>query len=206
MHVWTRLSDDDIYDVASEVGVTIALAQSRVHGRPPIYTKGRARIFTLKPDPSTRDENGNYSYQRTSVGFREGRRVHAVCWHGHRDFMRGIFRRDPDARIKTSWDDWRGQQDFEDRMGATAWRNIGSMMYPTFAKDACLCNDTIQGSYAVSMSQGMIGGCPFVIFNPEHYRADGSCKCDDAAHREFMKREWEYTDADFEGIPLREGV
>lgn len=47
--------------------------------------------------------------------------------------------------------------------------------------------------------------CRFTIFAAEHYRADGSCKCDDAAHRAMMIAEWEYTEGDFEGIALREG-
>jgi len=46
--------------------------------------------------------------------------------------------------------------------------------------------------------------CRFVILAPEHYRDDGSCKCDDPEHREMMIREWEYTPDQFEGIPLRQ--
>ena len=44
--------------------------------------------------------------------------------------------------------------------------------------------------------------CPFSIFDPTHYRANGSCRCDDAAHRKIMKS-WGYTAKDFKGIPLR---
>jgi hypothetical protein len=54
-----------------------------------------------------------------------------------------------------------------------------------------------------TLSKDSIAKCRHFIFAAEHYRDDGSCKCDDAAHREFMKREWEYSDADFEGIALR---
>lgn len=32
--------------------------------------------------------------------------------------------------------------------------------------------------------------CPHVIIAFEHYRADGSCRCDDAAHSEMA--EWGY--------------
>lgn len=48
-----------------------------------------------------------------------------------------------------------------------------------------------------------ISKCPFLILVPDHYRDDGSCKCDDAEERKKMIAEWEYTEADFEGIPLR---
>ncbi len=47
------------------------------------------------------------------------------------------------------------------------------------------------------IKQSDIGKCPFVIFDPSHYRDDGTCKCNDPEHREMMKREWEYTDDDF---------
>jgi hypothetical protein len=53
------------------------------------------------------------------------------------------------------------------------------------------------------IKQSDLQKCRFCIFMPEHYRDDGSCKCDDAEHREFMIREWEYKRKDFKGIPLR---
>lgn len=45
--------------------------------------------------------------------------------------------------------------------------------------------------------------CPFIILVPEHYREDGSCKCDDAEHREWMIRQWGYKRSAFKDIPLR---
>lgn len=48
-----------------------------------------------------------------------------------------------------------------------------------------------------------IGKCRFRIMVPEHYREDGSCRCDDAEHRQVMIQDWEYKEQDFEGIPLR---
>ena len=39
--------------------------------------------------------------------------------------------------------------------------------------------------------------CPFVIMVPEHYRADGTCKCDSASYRRMMMREWQYKPSDF---------
>jgi hypothetical protein len=57
-----------------------------------------------------------------------------------------------------------------------------------------------------TLSKDSIAKCRFFIMTADHYRDDGSCKCDDAAHRAFMKREWEYSDADFEGIPLRDAA
>jgi hypothetical protein len=53
------------------------------------------------------------------------------------------------------------------------------------------------------LKHAWIRKCAFNILIPEHYRADGSCKCDDAEHRNKMICEWEYSPKDFEGIPLR---
>lgn len=55
------------------------------------------------------------------------------------------------------------------------------------------------------IKQSDISKCPFVILVPEHYRADGSCKCDDADERKRMIEEWDYTEKMFNGIPLRQG-
>jgi hypothetical protein len=46
--------------------------------------------------------------------------------------------------------------------------------------------------------------CRFVILIPEHYREDGSCKCDDPEHRRTMIKSWGYKRSDFKGIPLRQ--
>lgn len=48
-----------------------------------------------------------------------------------------------------------------------------------------------------------MGKCPFSILLPEHYRSDGSCKCDDKVHRQVMVQQWGYKDSDFKDIPTR---
>lgn len=54
------------------------------------------------------------------------------------------------------------------------------------------------------IKQSDIGKCPFVIMVPEHYRDDGSCKCDDTDERKRMIEEWDYTEKMFKDIPLRQ--
>jgi len=195
MKVWTRLSESELRDIASDVGVAIHSDFSRGG----IRKDGRAWRFRLALDSTVPKRDSGYKYQRTSAsGFHEGRRVAAVCWHGHRDYMRAIFARDPEARIKTSWADYKGSENFERDFPETGYRNVGSMMYPAFAKDICTCSwgdwdvdSSIGGSHSVSMQQSMIRSCPQFIFSPDHYRADGSCKCDDP-HDANMS-EWGYT-------------
>lgn len=40
------------------------------------------------------------------------------------------------------------------------------------------------------IKQSDITRCPHVIMVPEHYRADGTCRCNDREHKEM--REWGY--------------
>ncbi len=46
------------------------------------------------------------------------------------------------------------------------------------------------------MSQADISACPYVIFTPQHYRADGTCRCDDPTHSEMKKWGYSWNDAD----------
>jgi hypothetical protein len=40
------------------------------------------------------------------------------------------------------------------------------------------------------IAQSSLQQCPHVIFMPDHYRPDGSCRCNDRGHTEM--REWGY--------------
>ncbi len=42
-----------------------------------------------------------------------------------------------------------------------------------------------------NISQQQLAACPHYIFNPVHYRPDGTCKCND--HTESIMAEWGYT-------------
>jgi hypothetical protein len=55
----------------------------------------------------------------------------------------------------------------------------------------------------VTMKQSDLLKCKFAIILPDHYRADGSCKCDDASHRATMIAMWGYSREDFADVPLR---
>ena len=77
-------------------------------------------IHNLRIDDGTKhrlviraEQNGRYHmYRANKKG--ERRRVGAsVCWHGHRDFMRDLLGRCPDARIKTTYAKYEGLDHFE---------------------------------------------------------------------------------------------
>lgn len=193
MKVW-GVNEVQLQDIATELSVSL-------YG---MRKDGRALRFQLKPAGETR--NGNHIYQRTSAsGWSPERRVHAVCWHGHRDFMREVFKLNADARIKTGWADYKGQADFLEKFPETGHRNVGSIMYPVMASQVCKC---AKGDWLVDLSiypdwseyrmkQDTLKSCPHVIFHPEHYRPDGSCKCNDPTEQERMIKEWGYSREDF---------
>ena len=213
MKVWTTLQPDELRAIAHELGLKI-YDDHPTYGRGGIRKDGRAWNFRLALD-ATQKKDGWAKYHRTSTSyFHEGRKVAAVCWHGHRDFMIEVYKRDPDARIKSAFADYRGVADFREKYPKTAYRNLGSMMNPVYAMHACACAHSgwlvdlspVPDVQEWRMQTSNIKSCPHYIMVPEHYRADGSCKCDDPEHREFMKREWDYDDESFAGIPLREEV
>lgn len=193
MKIW-GVTEAQLHECAEEIGVK--LYEPREDGR-----AIRCRIL-----PTGMRLNGDYKYQRTSAsGFHADRRVHAVCWHGYRDFMLAVYKRNPDARIKTMFADYRNETDFIAKYPETGYRNVGSMMYPMQAREVCNCAN---GEWLIDLSlnhyvqeykvkQSVFQGCPFFIFDVSHYRADGTCKCDDPVEQERMIREWDYTREDF---------
>lgn len=51
--------------------------------------------------------------------------------------------------------------------------------------------ETGERRHVRTLSSDTIKECPHVIIMPEHYREDGSCKCDDPNDPHMA--EWEYT-------------
>ena len=208
------ITQDTLDSIASELGITVSeyswLGQ-RVRGK----FKGKAaHKLLLRPDRSSgaapRDQRFRLIRDNPYANSGDGRRaVWAVCWHGHFNFMAKVFELDPTATFQTGFDTWAGQDDFFARAPASGTRNIGSMMYPLNYNGACDCDMT--GDYIIPshpnpplqpvsdeggvrtyvMQQSMIRACPHFIMVPEHYRADGSCRCDDPTHT--VMADWEYT-------------
>lgn len=56
----------------------------------------------------------------------------------------------------------------------------------------------IQTAPIIQLKHSDILKCKFVIMVPEHYRKDGSCRCDEPEHRKMMIAEWDYSEKDFD--------
>lgn len=59
-----------------------------------------------------------------------GRPLRSASWEAHRDFMRALFKINPDAKIKTALAYYKGSEDFEEKFPDTAYKQVGSMMCP----------------------------------------------------------------------------
>lgn len=140
MHLLTTLEREPLEGIAASMGLQLYDYAYSVGMRGQF--KGRHRHkFTLRPQHgSSRD--ARYRLVRDnpySAGGSGERRIWAVCWHGHRDFMRAVFELDSDATFRTAVDTWDGSEDFEQRHTFSGYRNIGSQMYPQSYSDACRC-------------------------------------------------------------------
>lgn len=89
-------------------------------------------------DPNVRYRKKGYGRMAFGTGAKYGNG--AVCYHGHRDFMRKVFEHNRDAVIGTKMAAYRGEEDFEAKHQVIAYRNMGSQMYPISYGEACDCN------------------------------------------------------------------
>ncbi len=76
---------------------------------------------------------------RSASMFYRGRRIAAACWHAHRDFMRAIFKRAPDALLVTALARYEGSAGFEHEFHYTGTQNVGPPMDPIARQDCCEC-------------------------------------------------------------------
>jgi hypothetical protein len=169
----------DLETIAREVGVTFEgsdesnSAGYRVRGR---LIPDRTKPIGARP------------FQRVSasIAFNEGRRVFAVCWHGHRDFMAKLFASFPNARIQTAIADYRGIADFDAKYIDTAHKNVGSMMFPVSAWTVCECCENY--SYGPALE---IGDSEYLTALAHAEAEDGASVIDESAARKIA--------ADFHG-------
>lgn len=123
---------------AREVGVE--LYNLREAGK----TERAGWAFTLKTGKATSPKE-RAKYRRVSklTSYRDGKRhtvPGAVCWHGHRDFFRALYKLAPQARIKTAMAVYLNARHFEELHPDTFWmggERMGAAMVP--ASDLCVC-------------------------------------------------------------------
>jgi hypothetical protein len=205
MKLWVDYSNRRAWSYSAQVEALAEIA-SAVNVRIHPESVGLAVSTRLYLDRAHIEEDGLPRWQRTSASsfayserLGRDRLVAAVCWHGHYAFMSRLFDEYPNARIASAFDTWKGAEDFYARAEASGNRNIGSMYRPVHANEACLCCDrgdyilprtSSGGMTTATIQQSIVRSCPHYIFSIDHYRGDGSCRCDDRQHIEMI--EWGY--------------
>jgi hypothetical protein len=159
-----------------------------------VRTSGRYVFFVLRPT----QDGERQKWQKRG---HNDRRVNAICFHGHKRFMSNVFVLNPNAVIRTAENNYLGIDDFRVKAERLAHKNIGSMMNPRSWDEACNGHDEhgvrlvtmrLDGSETkvYRLKQSDMRRCRFAILLPSHYRDDGTCRCNDAEHREM--KEWGY--------------
>lgn len=143
-------SSEDIINAATTAGVRLTgggpwgavwrdAVPRPVPGRLPSFR------FTLRTLPRENRKDpirfGRYGFSRNRSTGNRRRVPGAVCWHGHRNFMRELFRLAPGAVLVSAFATYKGRDDFERNHGDTAYREVGSRMEPVSFADLCDCDD-----------------------------------------------------------------
>ena len=104
-----------------------------------VMSKNRFR-FVIRPDKLALNGDGREIFRSISRGWsQDGHKINAICWHGHRDFFRELFRINPDAVVKTQHATYESET-FEDVFPATGRIVRGPPIAPSRLIDWCNCN------------------------------------------------------------------
>ena len=68
-----------------------------------------------------------------------GKKIYAVCFHGHFHFIRRLFLQFPDAKCITSFATYNGKDDFMDKYNNVGRLTVGSILTPYSLSECCHC-------------------------------------------------------------------
>lgn len=208
------LSRSDLERIADRMPVSLFDTDHEWTG-----TNRRRIKVNIRPTPKG-TEGDKWRKVRVDQFTGRERRNFAISWHGFYVFMAAVLELDPDAEFKTALAHWKGRDDFHNRAPETANINWGSLYMPQYAGEmadyrpdeqemrelACEIAGTEHDDRSIHFStlqpdgsqtnvrtiqQSTIRACPHFILVPEHYRADGQCKCTDPG--ENIMADWGYT-------------
>jgi hypothetical protein len=128
MKIW-NVYDDEIREIAAEVGLKI----HGDYGGRGIRRVGRAYQFRLALNE--RLDDGTLRFQR--LGF-SGRGIHLVCWHGYREFFFALYRRFPDAYIRTGVTTYMNREHFRRSYRETQGLTVSGWA-GVHADSGCVC-------------------------------------------------------------------
>lgn len=135
MQLFTTATESQVRAIAKTMDIELYQFDSTPPALQGKYA-GRNRFkFLLRPTGERYRLVRENPYTKTGY-----RRVWAVSWRGHRDYMRAVYALDSNATFRTAIDTWRDAEDFEARHVDSGYRNIGSVMVPQYYRDAELAS------------------------------------------------------------------
>lgn len=98
--------------------------------------EGRGNFLNVRLFP----QRGSDTYRRTSASmFSPQRRVNAVCYHGHWEWMNELYLINDTMAIRTTMAHYDSREDFLTHAPLVGQTDIGPMVAPLPFKEACLC-------------------------------------------------------------------
>ena len=116
------ITPDELDKAATEAGVL--LDNPRKEGRGTRFTLRLAGELWRRYSPS-------------------GRKVAAVCFHGHARFMQEVFAINPETTLITAMERFDGVEEFTQNACAVGERNAGSMYQPSAYAELCRCDGSL---------------------------------------------------------------
>src|SRR5688500_18960316 len=132
-------SESQIREAANEVGVKVYNLRAKGIAR-----DGQLRYtFTIKTEPRPNKRTAPRWQRIASLRDYRGRRERvipgAVCWHGHREFMRALYRMAPNVVIRTAVAVYSGSDHFEATHEATYYTGGQRMGHAVMLGTECRC-------------------------------------------------------------------
>lgn len=126
---------------ANDVAMSIARVNTRYGGNIELHTDARTK-WSAKNVPTFQGRIWVASSKAAGAAVSyNGRAKKAACWHVFRDVFADILEMHPGAVIKTALATYTAST-FSDVYPATGRTNVGSMVEPLDAEDACKCEDS----------------------------------------------------------------
>ena len=123
----SKLKKEDFIKIANSYGIGIDIENTS------------SNCFKVKLN---RLDNDKYQKLGNMYSEKLGRynKVNAICWHGFKDFLQGIYKEDSNLRVVTAIIEYKNKDDFELKYNDTGFKNIGSMIAPRYFNDSCMCH------------------------------------------------------------------
>lgn len=148
--MWSNARRAAIDAAAYQTGIQLAELDARGSGFKfklrPIFDdrldeEARACLGQRPTDRKYQRISGDSSEMQWKTWEQRNRRVAAICWHGHRDFLRALYAMAPDCTVRTVLTTYKSADDFEARYRETRDGMPGKNGVMLTSSLECVCGD-----------------------------------------------------------------